>query len=358
MPTNVVMIGAAPGTRGGVSALVELYAAQGLFQRWDVVYVPTQRDGSKVRKLGVAIRAWLDVLWRLALGTVALLHVHIASNASFWRKAMFIVPARLLGVPYLLHMHGGNFLGFYNRASPGGRAFIRWIYRGAHRVIALSDEWRAIVASVEPACRIVVIPNPVEVPAWSAPLADSPPQVLFLGVLEERKGVHDLLHAWTHVLARHPDARLVLAGSGSDASVGALVRSLGLEGSVSMPGWVGADERSRLLRASWAFALPSHLEAMPMAVLEAMAAGLPVVATRVGGIPAAVSHGVSGFLVEPRDPTAIAQALGALLADAAMRRSMGRAGRARALEHFSPERIVPRVEALWLEACPQATVRA
>jgi glycosyltransferase involved in cell wall biosynthesis len=348
---NVVMIGTAPGTRGGVAALVEVYAAQGLFQRWGVVYVASHRDGTKFRKLGVATGAWLDVMWRLALGRVSLMHVHIASDASFWRKAMFIVPARMLGVPYVLHVHGGDFLGFYDRrVIAAGRPFIRWIYRGAHRVIVLSDEWREIIADVEPACRLVVIPNPVEVPPWSARLSDPPAQVLFLGTLAERKGVHDLLRAWARVVARHPAARLVLAGAGSDPSVAALVESLGIGRSVTMPGWVGPDERARLLRASWVFTLPSHIEAMPMAILEAMAAGLPVVATRVGGVPSAVSHGVTGFLVEPRDPAALTQSLDRLLSDAAVRRAMGQAGRARALEHFSAERIVPRIEALWLEA--------
>ena len=345
------MIGTAPATRGGVSALVELYASQGLFQRWGVDYVPTHRDGSKLDKLGVAMRAWFHVMRRLASGQVSLLHVHMASDASFWRKAMFIVPARLIGVPYLLHMHGGRFLEFYRDGSvPGRRAFLRWIYRGASRVIVLSEEWRAIVASVEPACRFAVIPNPVEIPAWCARPGDSPPQVLFLGALEERKGVHDLLHAWPQVVARHPGARLVLAGSGSDPRVSALARRLGVEDSVTMPGWVGPEERARLLRMSSVLALPSHVEAMPMAVLEAMAAGLPVVATRVGGIPSAVSEGVTGYLVEPRDPAALAGRLDALLGDASLRRAMGKAGRARAHDVFSVERIVPQIESLWLES--------
>jgi glycosyltransferase involved in cell wall biosynthesis len=351
MLANVVMIGSAPGTRGGVASLVELYASQGLFQRWGVSYVPTHRDGSKLRKLGVAIGAWIDVMWRLALGHVSLLHVHIASDASFWRKAMFIVPARVLGVPYILHMHGGDFIGFCNRARlPGLRSFIRWVYRGAARVIALSEEWRGILASEVPGSRTVVIPNPVDIPAWSASLAALPPQVLYLGVLVERKGVLDLVHAWARVVARHPEARLVLAGSGMETPVKELARSLGVEGSIEMPGWIGPDERARLLRTSWVFTLPSHLEAMPMAVLEAMAAGLPVVATRVGGIPTAVTHGTNGFLVDPRDPVGLAQALDTLLSDASLRRAMGRASRARAHEHFSPERIVPRIEALWLES--------
>jgi glycosyltransferase involved in cell wall biosynthesis len=350
MQSHIVMIGTAPRTRGGVSALVELYAAQGLFQRWGVDYVPTHADGTKAHKLSVAAHAWLDVMRRLAAGQVSLLHVHIASDASFWRKAMFIVPARLLGVPYLLHMHGGRFLEFFrNGLVPGRRAFIRWIYRGASRVIVLSEEWRAMVASVEPACRFAVIPNPVDIPAWSARLSEGPPQVLFLGVLEERKGVHDLLRAWSRIVARHPGARLVLAGSGSEKIVAGLARELGVESSVTMPGWVTADERAQLLRTSWVLALPSHVEAMPMAVLEAMAAGLPVVATRVGGIPSAVSEGVTGYLVEPRDPEALGERLHELLRNATLRRVMGKAGRARAHDLFSAERIVPQIESLWLE---------
>src|SRR5258705_13957983 len=107
---KIVMIGTAPGGAGGVSAIVEIYAAHGLFQRWDAVYLPTHRSGTKARKMWVALGAWIDFIARLAHGRVALLHVHLASNASFWRKALFILPAHVLRVAYVLHLHGGDFI--------------------------------------------------------------------------------------------------------------------------------------------------------------------------------------------------------------------------------------------------------
>jgi glycosyltransferase involved in cell wall biosynthesis len=351
MSAQITMIGSAPGTRGGVAALVEVYAAHGLFQRSGAVYLATHRDGTRPEKLRVAIHAWADFISRLARGRVSLLHVHLASNASFWRKSFFIVPARARRIPYVLHMHGGDFLSFY-RASrwPGRQAFIRWIYRGASHVIALSEEWREPLLSMEPESRLCVIPNPVEVPPWSAPLDEGPPTVLFLGVLAERKGVFDLLHAWQAVLARHPRAHLVLAGAGSDEQVRALARALGVQASLSLPGWVSAEERGRLLRETWAFALPSHIEALPMAVLEAMAAGVPVVATTVGGIPGAVEHGRTGYLVAPRDVPGIAASLCSLLDDAALRKAFGAVARERVIERFSAEVVVPRIEGIWAEA--------
>ena len=351
MNSRIVMIGTAPEARGGVAALVRVYQSHGLFERAHVDYVPTHRDGSKLRKLLVAARAWLGVMGRIIAGSVSLLHVHLASDASFWRKALFIVPAHIRGIPYVLHMHGGDFPRFYAHSRwPGRQAFIRWIYHRARHVIALSTEWRAAILAMAPASRVSVIPNPVEIPALPSPLDAAPPGVLFMGVLEERKGVHDLLRAWPAVLEAFPDARLVLAGSGARESVESLAQRLGVSESVEMPGWVSPAECARLLQRAWVFTLPSHFEALPMAVLEAMAAGVPVVATRVGGIPMAVRNGQSGLLFDPLDVEALSAALRRLLGDAGERRAMGAAGRARAVESFSADVVVPRLESLWREA--------
>ncbi|HEX7466426.1 MAG TPA: hypothetical protein VF309_07290, partial [Usitatibacter sp.] len=103
------MIGTDLDVRGGISAMVKVYVAQGLFARWDLRYIATHRDGSRVQKAFKAARAWLVFAAQLLTFRIALVHVHIASDASFWRKSLFIVPAHCLGVPYVLHMHGGQF---------------------------------------------------------------------------------------------------------------------------------------------------------------------------------------------------------------------------------------------------------
>jgi glycosyltransferase involved in cell wall biosynthesis len=352
------MLGTTPASRSGIAALVHTYAANGLFQRWHAVYLPTHREGGQAHKLAIASGAWLDVMARLAAGRIALLHIHLASNASFWRKAAFMMPARLFGVPYVLHVHGGGFAAFYEAQPAPARALIRQRLRGAARVIALSAEQRATLEAIEPDARVEVIPNPVDVPAWQAGLEASPPTVLFLGVLLERKGVHDLLRAWPAVREAIPDATLVLAGSGDATDLWRLVGELGIESSVRFAGWVEGEAKERLMKSAWVVALPSHVEAFPMAVLEALAAGVPVVASRVGGIASAIEHPRSGLLVTPGDASELARALVAILGNALRRKGMGRAARERALAEFSSEVVVPRLEALWRELAPEQEARA
>jgi glycosyltransferase involved in cell wall biosynthesis len=349
---GIVMIGPRRDVRGGISAMVNVCFDHGLFERWRARYLATHRDGSKPLKAWQAARSLAIFLAWLLAGRVALLHVHIASDASFWRKALFIVPARLLGVPYLLHMHGGSFIDFYRARSRPVQRFIRWVYGGARCVIALSEEWRSALSTMQPASRIRVIANPIAIPPWRPAPDGAPPRVLFLGVVCERKGVHDLLRAWPAVLRRVPDARLVLAGSGDVDAARALAGKLGIEESVETPGWVLGDDKARLLNAATAFTLPSHFEALPMSVLEAMAAGLPVVATRVGGVPTAIDDRRTGILLEPRDVEGLARALTMLLTDAQERRRMGEAARRAANERFSADILIPRLEALWGESAP------
>ena len=337
--------------------MVNVCRDQGLFDRWDAVYLGSHCDGSPWRKLAQAARAWLTFMGLLLRRRVALLHVHLNSDASFWRKAAFVVPARLLGVPYVLQIHCGHFVDFYrDRLKPRGQRFLRGLLRDARRVVALSERARDALSFIDPEVRIDVVPNPVAVPAWQAPLTGSPPTVLFLGMIREAKGAFDLLHAWPAVREAVPDARLVLAGVGEMERAREIARENGFEDALVMPGWIGGEEKEQLLRDAWAFALPSHWEALPMSVLEAMAAGVPVVASRVGGIPDTVVDGQTGLLVEPRDINRLSQALIAVLADEPRRRAMGAAGRARAQEHFSAEVVVPRLEAVWMDyGSPRAT---
>ena len=347
---KIVMVGSAPQVKGGVSAMVNVCTGHGLFERWNAVYLGSHCDGTPWRKLRQALRAWLTFMGLLLRRRVALLHVHLNSDASFWRKAAFVAPARLAGVPYVLQVHCGHFVDFYReRLGARGQRFLRGLLRDARRVLALSEGARRALSSIDPAVQIDVVPNPVAVPAWQASLTQSPPTVLFLGMVREAKGVFDLLRAWPAVREAVPDARLVLAGEGEMERARAIARENGFEEALAMPGWIGGAEKEALLRDAWVFALPSHWEALPMSVLEAMAAGVPVVASRVGGIPDTVVEGETGLLVEPRDINRLSQALIAVLTDETRRLAMGAAGRARACEHFSAEVVVPRLEAVWMD---------
>jgi glycosyltransferase involved in cell wall biosynthesis len=155
-----------------------------------------------------------------------------------------------------------------------------------------------------------------------------------------------MLAAFGRLTQRHPDAELWLVGNGPRREIlEQKVRDLGLSGRVKfLP--VAKDIRP-LYRQADVFVLSSVEEALPNVVLEAMAAGLPVVATRVGGLPEAVVPEDTGLLVSPRDVDGLAAALGRLLDGPETRRNLGRRGRERVVEQFSFGAMVSRHEEVW-----------
>jgi glycosyltransferase involved in cell wall biosynthesis len=159
------------------------------------------------------------------------------------------------------------------------------------------------------------------------------------------KGLVYLIRAMALLIPRIPEVRLEIAGSGpAQAQLESEVQSLGLQDCVTFLGWQ-TDVEACLAR--WdVFAMPSLEEGFGIAALEAMAFGLPVVATAVGGIPELVQHGRTGWLVPPRDVTALADRIGALLLDTEQRRAMGAAGQERA-RRFSIDRMVSSVAGIY-----------
>lgn len=165
----------------------------------------------------------------------------------------------------------------------------------------------------------------------------------FVGRLAPPKDPFTLLKACTFL---DGDFKVLLVGEGPLRTAAArLARQNGLSDKVILTG--ARHDVPDILAASDAFVLPSRWEGLPLTVIEAMMAGLPVVASRVGGVSELVDEGVTGFLVPPSDPKALARALKTLLEDESLRRRMGQAGRAKALEHFTLELMLRRTQTLY-----------
>ncbi len=179
---------------------------------------------------------------------------------------------------------------------------------------------------------------------------DQKPIVLTVARLDQQKGHHYLLEAAPQV----PQARFIFAGDGPErSSLQAHARVLGLEDRVLFLGH--RTDIPELLSQCDLFVLPSLYEGLPLAVLEAMAAGKPVVATSVGGTEEAVVPGETGLLVSPADPQSLAQAIQALLMDPVWGERMGQCGRARVRQAFSSERMVQEVTQVYAELLEPAS---
>jgi len=232
----------------------------------------------------------------------------------------------------------------------------------ADLVLAPSAATAAELARDYGAEPVAVLPNATGARWWESDPGDpsaagegiaglEPGYLLFVGRLRLRKGVEVLLHALAALRARGIAATLAIAGDGEHrAAVERAVAALELGGAVELLGRCDAARIARLLAGARALVVPSIYEGMPLVVLEAMAAGVPVVASSVSGIPEVVVDGETGWLVTPEDPAALAAALAVALEDPAEAARRGAAGRRRVEERYRPEAVAR----IW-EAAVRAT---
>lgn len=238
---------------------------------------------------------------------------------------------------------------------------LAWLERRLHgRMHALVGNAQAVVDQLKeegaPADRLHLIRNGVDLARFDVPGEELrgrlglPPDTLVLLIVANLipyKGHADLLSALAQANASLPPWCLLCAGrdDGIGPTLQNLAKALGLDGRVYLLG--SRDDLPELLHGSDIVLLASHEEGFPNAVIEAMAAGKPVIGTRVGGVPEAIVDRETGTIVPPHDPPALARALLALAADPALRARMGAAGRARAQSEFGADACVARYAALY-----------
>ncbi len=374
---------------GGAQAYV-FALSQGFGDTFDVTVacapggplVPRLRaEGFRVVEIPSLVRspypvADLKTLWWLTRWMrrerFAIVHCHSTKAGLLGRFA-----ARMAGVPGIVFtVHGWPFMDWRH---PLMRATVMLAERAAARIstaiifVSEHDRQLALQTGIGRADRMYVIQNGIDPLQWrpdpaashptavtgdagesAATVGDGPAAsdggctVVSVGRLTDQKDPATLLRAWERIRQPH---RLVLVGDGYlRPRLEAMVRD-SMVGRVAVLG--AREDVSALLRAADVFVLASRWEGLPLAVLEAMMSGLPVVATAVGGVAEAVVDGETGFLVSPQDPDALSSALGQLLDDPALRRRMGVAGQRRALEHFTETRMLRETAEVYARVLPE-----
>ena len=222
--------------------------------------------------------------------------------------------------------------------------------RGADAVVAVSQS----VASrlVDGKATVIYAGVPTPTAKLSQDRSDSSIVLGAAGRLVEVKGIEYLLRAVSLLHREFPALRLEIAGSGPlRETLEAEVERAGLQQHVKFLGWI--DDIGNVLPRWSVFVLPSLDEGFPIAALDAMAAGIPVVATSVGGVPELIYDGISGCLVPPRDVDALASRIRSLLCDPALRMRIGAAGHTRVRDHFNPRQMIESMARLYDELLEQ-----
>jgi glycosyltransferase involved in cell wall biosynthesis len=338
---SVLMLSTSPQTRGGIAAVVKTYKAGGLFDRVAVQLVSTHVDGShwiKTREVARAGKATFAALWRRR---VALVHAHVSYGSSFWRKSLF-------------HLHSGGFLEWVERGRGAmlRRWWIRHTMEASDMVIVLTPSWGKRVAQFAPKATVEVLGNPVAVPQVPLLASDRASshgggRVLFLGWIYDFKGCFDLLKAWVLFRQRCPGWRLAVGGKGEVDKFLAEAQRLGVRDELDFLGWVEGADKERELRRADVFVLPSYSEGMPVSVLEAMAYGVAVVATPVGGVPDMMVPDVHGLWVQPGDIQGMSDAMAMLATSPERRARLANAAREHVVANSSVQVVNDQLVSLY-----------
>ena len=166
-----------------------------------------------------------------------------------------------------------------------------------------------------------------------------------MGRLEKRKGIYDIIEAAKYI--KNPDVIINLYGDGNPEEFQKLVMDNNLQEKVQIKGWISGDKKNEIFQASDVLILPSYSEGLPMSILEAMAVGLPIISTPVGGIPEAVEDGVNGFLIQPGDYKALAEKIDILANDKQLREQMGQNGYKIAKEKFDVDVVIKQLKEIY-----------
>ena len=354
---RVGLVGPLPPPAGGMAnqtrQLAELLRAAGAMVRLvqtNAPYRPAWAGHIPLLRAVFRLLPYLAALWRM-VGQVEV--VHVMANSG-WSWHLFATPAvwvgRLRKVPVVINYRGGEAESFLLRAQ----SLVRFSMRRVAALIVPSRFLLEIFGRFSMPAEVV--PNIIDLSRFR-PRDEVSVNVRHFVVARNLEPLYDnetALRAFHMVGALYPDARLTIAGSGPEAQrLRDLAAQLGLTDRVSFVGRLDREQMAELYRQADVMINPSLADNMPNSVLEAMASGVPVVSTNVGGVPYIVEDGVTALLVEPGSPKAMADALLRLASDQPLWRNLRDAGLAE-VERYTWTRVAPVLSAVYRTAIGQA----
>lgn len=346
---RVVLVGQAAPARGGIASFMgNLLTDDQLATDVEFRLLNTTRHAERT----AGLFSWENVRhvvedaarsFRMAR-TADVVHVQTALLPALplLRALVLCGAGRLAGAGVLCHVHSGRLNSGQDEAFQPTRSYrllLRFLRLTTHRVLVVAAPGERALRSLVPSLSVATVHNAVDAGAYGAAKPDAePPRAVYVGTLSRRKGMHDLVTALELLRDRRTALAVDVVGGGHEVGeeeadeLRERIRVSGLP--LSLLGSLSPEDVAGRLQQAQLFVLPSHWEGQPIAILEAMATGLPVVVTTVGANPDVVRDGEDGRIVPSHDPTALADALEELVRDAALRARMGASARERARTGF------------------------
>lgn len=296
--TNVIFLGTEFNKgKGGVASVLREYSK--IFP--NATFISTTASNGKLLNFLTLLIAVIKLPCILIVNRKAIVHIHGASYNSFKRKKLLYQIIRLFGNKVVYHIHGAEFHDFFFKSTKKRQRKISNLINNVDCVICLSLQWKQFFLTNFEPIKIEILPNIVEEPTHlGLPISKTTFDFLFLGHISERKGIWLLLSV-VEQLKFELKGKFVfyIGGNGEVEKLKMKIKEKKLEGIIEFIGWVSDEKKIQYLNKADAFILPSYNEGLPISILEAMTYGLPIVSTKVGGIPEVLKDGINGFLIEP-----------------------------------------------------------
>lgn len=327
---NILMLGASLEQNGGIATVEKLILKHGA-ENVNFRHITSHDEGTILHRIKVFIKAFTALLWNLIDNKADILHVHISDGGSLVRKAIIAMTAFIFNKPILMHAHGAEFQTTYSKLPLLAQLLFSKIFRSCDNFIVLSKNWEEYYTNNLGLKKqqVVVLPNPTELPIQIPNRVNtSSIKFGFCGRIGSRKGTFDLIQAFAEMPQSFKErSELIVAGDGDIEQAAKLAESLNIKNKVRFLGWIDSKTREKLLADINVFILPSYNEGLPMALLEAMGWGLPVIVTPVGGIPELITSTENGLLVTPGDIQQLSDMMQSLIENQSLRVSLGNAAR-------------------------------
>jgi glycosyltransferase involved in cell wall biosynthesis len=269
-----------------------------------------------------ALRIWR---WSRAPG-VTVLHVNMAERGSVFRKGILLLWGRQLGLPTVLHLHAAEIVPSYDHMPRLCRLWVRHVFQSANVCVVLGQVWHCWLQDClgVDSARIEILRNGVpRARVLPLPVAERHCVLVFLGNMQARKGLGDLLTALASDALRRREWTLIVAGGGDQVPYRDMAHALGVTAKVQFESWLNRDACTALLARAYALILPSYHEGLPLVLLEAASLGLPAIATPVGAIAEVFTDDENVLFVPPGDVSALAAAILRIVDDQRLRARLG-----------------------------------
>ncbi|MEG2292883.1 MAG: glycosyltransferase family 4 protein [Carnobacterium sp.] len=303
---KVAVVGPDASAKGGIATVIRNFKGLTDHSLVELFFFTTWREGSSYKHVVDTCLSIITFPIFLTKNKIDLVHLHVAQNGSFYRKAILLLIAKLLGIPTIFHLHASQFDQFYKMKNKVIKRVIRFVLEQATGIVVLSESWKKFYESIATIdCQ--VIENAVYIPKSNLYNRESK-KIISFGRLGKRKGTFDLITVAKKIGEQHPDYQFILYGDGDLQQAQQVIAELKVH-NVKLGGWVTNQVKEDTIRDCSIHVLPSYQEGMPMAILETMAYGIPNISTNIGGIPQIITSGENGFLVEPGNKKQLETAL-------------------------------------------------